>query len=204
MTNRNRPLPLLLACLLATALTTACAPTSPEAGRPNTAPPTTAATAPPSATATGSPTGKPTPTAPPVRPSNAAGLTLSAGEAFISYYVSLLNYAYVTGDSQYLLNASDKGCIGCKGISDFVKSSNGQNGGLTGDYLDHLVSVDDIARGSNGRLGGSAEIRTGAYVEISSPSAKPEPQTAGSAMMQFTLSSAGGNWVMYEMEINEE
>lgn len=209
MTNRNRPLPLLLACLCATALLPACT-TSPEAGRPNTNPPSTptatsngpTGSTPPTATAT--PTTTPSaPASPPTRPSNATGLTLSAAEAFIGYYVSLQNYAYTTGESQHFLSESDKGCIGCKAISDFVMFSNGSNGGLSGDYLDHLVSVKEVVRGTSGKVGGSAEIRSGAYTERPSPSAKPVARPASTAVMEFTLAAQGGNWIMYELEINE-
>ncbi|MFG1814315.1 DUF6318 family protein [Kribbella sp. NPDC049174] len=209
MTNRNRPLPLLLACLSALALLPACTPGSPEAGRPNTNPPSgstatsngpTGTTAP---TATTTPTATSAPASPPTRPSNATGLTLAAAESFISYYISLQNYAYATGDSQYFLSESDKGCIGCKAISDFVKFSNGSNGGLSGDYLDHLVSVKEVVRGSSGKVGGSAEVRSGAYMERPSPSAKPVARPASTAVMEFTLATQGSNWIMYELEIIE-
>jgi hypothetical protein len=200
VTYRNRPTAVLATCLTATLFLTACT-NSPEAGHPDTAPPqsaTTTAGTPPS-----SPPASSQPIALPTRPGNATGLTLAAAEAFVGYYVSLQNYAYTTGDPQYLLAESDQGCLGCKGISDFVKLSNGRNGGLSGDYLDHLVSVKEVVRGSAGKVGGSAELRTGAYRERPSPSASPVSRSAGSATMDFTLSPAGSNWVMYEMEINE-
>jgi hypothetical protein len=201
VTTRNRPTaPFALACLATTLALTACSPGSPDAGQPDvTAPPTTATTSTPSSTAPPSSQ----PTAPPTRPSKASGLTLAAAEEFIGYYVSLQNYAYATGDPQYMLAESDRGCLGCKGIGDFVKYSNGKNGGLSGDYLDHLDSVKEIVRGDAGRVGGSAQLHTGAYRERPSPSASPVPRSAGKATLEFTLSPAAGNWVMYEMEINE-
>jgi hypothetical protein len=198
VTDRNAAR--LAACLAATLLLTACTNSSPEAGRPDTTSPSTSRTA---VTPSGSASNSSQPTVPPARPANATGLTLAAAEAFIGYYVSLQNYAYTTGDPQYLLAESDQGCLGCKGISDFVKVSNGKNGGLSGDYLDHLVSVKEVVRGSSGKVAGSAEVHTGAYKERPSPSAVPVPRSAGSATMDFTLSLAGGNWVMYEMEINQ-
>ncbi|WP_405071022.1 DUF6318 family protein [Kribbella sp. NBC_01510] len=207
MTNRNRPAAPLLTCLATALLLTACTSKSREAGRPDATASTSSSgassTAPPTSTATRTPTAVPTPSAPPTRPANAAGLSLSAAEAFIGYCVALQNYAYATGDSQYFLAESDDGCIGCKAISDFVKFSNASNGGLSGDYLDKLISVKEIVRGSSGKVGGSAELRSGAYMERPSPSAKPVARPASSAVMEFTLSTQGSNWVMYELEIKE-
>lgn len=206
MTNRNRPAAALLLTCLTTALLTACTQASPEAGRPNTAPPTsfgTSSSALPTSSVTSTTTEDPKPSAPPTRPATATGLTLSAAEAFIGYYVSLQNYAYKTGESQYFLAESDKGCIGCKAIGDFVKFSNGSNGGLSGDYLDKLISVSQIARGNGGKANGSAQLRTGTYMEVATPSAKPVTRPESSAVMSFTLSTQGNNWVMYELEINE-
>ena len=207
MTHRNRPSTALLACLATATLLTGCAQSSPEAGRPNTAPPpqTATGTSMPTASATrttGGTTSVP-PATPPVRPSAAVGASLAAGEAFIGHYVALLNYSYGTGDSGPLLAASDKGCIGCQAIADYVKKINAKNGTLEGDYGDRLINVKEIFRGSSGRLGGSAILKSGTYTERDSPSASPVPQGGDTGTMEFTLSPSGGNWVMYEMEIKE-
>jgi hypothetical protein len=210
VTHRNRPMPTLLVCLATTALLASCGKSSPEAGHPNTSPqistgttttPTneTSATSGPSNTvSTPSAT---LPAAPPERPKAAIGSSLAAGEAFVGYYVDLLNYSYGTGDSGPLLTASDKGCVGCKGVADYVKKINVKNGNLEGDYLDRLIDVKEIFRGSSGRLGGSATLKSGTFTERDSPSASPVPQGGDTGTMEFTLSPSGGNWVMYEMEI---
>ncbi|MFK4084282.1 DUF6318 family protein [Kribbella sp. NPDC020789] len=202
MTTRNKPA-LLTACATTLALAlTACGPGSPQAGRPNTAPPSTTATQ-PSVSSPGGPSSS-TPTTVLTRPEAATGLTLASAEAFIGYYVSLLNHAYKTGEIQFFSNESDKGCVGCKSIADFVKVSNGANGGLTGDYLDQLVSVDNVARGAEpGRVGGSAKIRTGAYKERTSPTAKPVDRPVSNSEMTFSLIARDNNWVMFEMDISE-
>jgi hypothetical protein len=133
----------------------------------------------------------------------AAGSTLAAGEAFIGYYVDLLNYSYATGDAEKLLAESDKGCVGCKGIAGYVQKINAKNGGLQGDFKDQLVDVKEIYRGKSGRLGGSASLKSGSYQERATPGASPVPQPGGTGTMEFTLSASAGNWVMYEMQINE-
>ncbi|WP_433165638.1 DUF6318 family protein [Kribbella sp. CA-247076] len=143
------------------------------------------------------------PAAPPSRPDAAAGNSLAAGEAFLGYYIELLNYSYVTGDSAPFLAESDKGCVGCNGIAKYVQKINANNGGLEGDFKDQLVDVKEIYRGESGRLGGSASVKSGAYRERPTPGAPLVSQPASTGTMEFTLSAKGGNWVMFEMQINE-
>lgn len=192
MTRKSRTVT-RLACLSATALLASCG----QAGHPDPSAPTggpSDAVSTPSAAA---------PTAPPMRPQAATGGSLAAGEAFIGHYVDLLNYSRGMGDPGPLLAASDKGCIGCKAIADYAKKINLKNGTLEGDYNDRLVKVEEIFRGSSGRLGGSAILKSGTYTERDSANASPVPQGGGTGTMEFTLSPRGGNWVMYEMEIKE-
>ncbi|MEU8224539.1 DUF6318 family protein [Kribbella sp. NPDC048915] len=206
MTHRNRrSRSLALTWLAATTLLTACGPGSPEAGTPNTTPPsaTSSATASvPASTGTAMPPAT-IPGTVPSRPPQAVGSTLAAGEAFIAYYIDLLNYAYTTGDVGPLMAASDKGCEGCKGIADYAKKVNAKNGGLQGDYGDHLVDVKEIYRGEGNRIGGSAALAGGSYTERSSPGASPVSHESAKGTLEFSLSASGGNWIMYEMQITE-
>jgi hypothetical protein len=200
VTFRNRLTATTTACLLATALT-ACADGSPEAGRPDTTSPpsTTSPDTPPSATP--SPTVG-APSAAPSRPAPASGSSLAAGEAFIAYYVNLLNYSYATGDPKPFMAESDQGCLGCKALAGYVQKVNARNGGLTGDFVDKLQAVKEIYRGEAGKLGGSATLKSGDFVERASPSASPVPKKSATGTLEFTLSPSGGNWVMFEMQIS--
>ncbi len=197
MTPRNW----LPAALTALALT-ACGPGSPEAGRPNTVPPSSAGSS-TGSSGTETPPTQATPTGPPARPSAARGTSLAAGEAFIGFYVSLMNYSSETGDTAPMLAESDKGCIGCKGITDFARKVNARNGGLTGDYKDRLTTVKEIFRGTGGKAGGSATLKSGVYVERTLPTAAPLSHTPSTGTMEFTLLARDENWVMYEMQINQ-
>ncbi|TDD48850.1 hypothetical protein E1263_32860 [Kribbella antibiotica] len=199
MTPRNW-LPAALAAALAL---TACGPGSPEAGRPNTAPPSVSTTPTGSATTPGATAPSGTTGSSPTRPQTAEGPSLSAGEAFIGYYVELMNYSYETGNPQALLAEADKGCLGCKGFAEYTRKVNAKNGGLTGDYKDRLTSVKEIFRGTDGKVGGSAALKSGVFQERTSPSAAPVSHDPGTGSMEFTLSARDGNWVMYEMQIKE-
>ncbi|TCO33223.1 hypothetical protein EV652_103222 [Kribbella steppae] len=202
MTNRNRPLPLLLACLT-TALLTACT-SSPEAGRPNTNPTSAPATTSNGPTGTTPPTTtSASPSGPPSRPPAADGLTLGAAEAFVRHYIDLMNYASQTGDGAPLLAASEAGCEGCKQYAGFAAKVNGANGGLSGDYFERVTEVSELVRRDSGHLGGSARVTVGAYTTKESPSAKPVTSKPASYTEQIALSSNGGNWIMYEIKLEE-
>ena len=196
---RNRQSRRLVVCLAVGALLAACGRVSSGVGQTNTLSPAPTVGVSSTAVVSGG-----LPTSAPVRPVKAVGLSLAAGAAFIGYYVELLNYGYATGDTVPLLGEGDKGCEGCRGIADYSRKINVKNGGLEGDYADHLVAVKEIYQGEGGRLGGSAAVKAGTYVERSSPGASPVPQASGTGTMQFTLSPSGGNWAMYEMEIKED
>jgi hypothetical protein len=211
VTIRNRPTLALLACLAATTLLTACAQSSPEAGRPNTAPPpsSTSVSGQPSGSAstpasqgdTTSPTSpSAVPSAPP-RPEAAGGLTLAAAEQFVRYYSDLMNYASATGDTQPMLGASDSGCENCKSYADFVTKANAANGLLKGDYRERITDVPELYRGQGGHVGGSASVAIGAYVSRETNTAAPINIKAAKYKREFALSPAGGNWVMYEMKL---
>ncbi|WP_420488541.1 DUF6318 family protein [Kribbella solani] len=156
-----------------------------------------------------SPTGSATPGSPgsgtpgtaPQRPKTATGLSLSAGEAFVRYYVSLLNYASTTGDSEPMMSAATGECSQCKLYADYVSKVNAANGGLTGDYFERVNDVPDLFRGEGGLLGGHATVTIGAYTSKDSPSAKPVTSMVRKYKREFTLSPQQGSWVMSAMRL---
>lgn len=202
MTTRNRrATALTLACLCA-ALLTACTQKSPEAGRPNTAPP-------PTRTTMTEPTAAPSnssapPTAAPERPGNADGLTLAAGEAFVRYYSDLMNYAADTGDAAPMLAVSDAGCEHCKLYAKFAKESNHANGLLTGDYREKVKEITQLTRAENGHLGGFAVITVGQFISRQSPSASPFNSKPRTYTREVALSPQDGRWVMFELRQQEQ
>ncbi|MFC6161013.1 DUF6318 family protein [Kribbella jiaozuonensis] len=203
MTHRNTPTLKLLACLCAAALLTACSTGSPAAGRPNTAPPSaTNSTSAPATTA--SPTSSATGSGVPQRPKTAAGVSLSAAESFVRYYVSLLNYASTTGDVAPMMSASAASCNQCKLYADYVAKVNAANGGLTGDYFERVDDVPDLFRGDGGRVGGYAAVTIGAYTSKDSPSAKPVTSTVRKYKREFTLLDQQGSWVMAAMRLTAQ
>jgi hypothetical protein len=122
----------------------------------------------------------------------------------VHYYSDLMNYASDTGDGTALLSASDSGCENCKIYADFVKKSNAANGLLTGDYHEHITEVSELVRGQGGHIGGSAILNVGTYVSRETPTATPVTSKSTKYTRELALSSQGGNWVMFEMKLEEQ
>jgi hypothetical protein len=195
VTPRNRRTLNFLTCLATGTLLAACGQGSPEAGHPNTAPPSASTSETTPATTT-PPAASTSPTGVPQRPAAAVGLSLSAAEGFVRYYVSLMNYASTTGDTAPLMSATATTCKQCKGFADYVAKVNAANGGLTGDYFERVDDVPDLFRGDGGRLGGYAAVTIGAYTSKDSPSAKPVTSAVTKYKREFTLVPQQGSWAM--------
>ena len=201
MTHRNRPIFTIVACLCATASLAACSQGSPEAGRSNTVlffvvSSKSALATPPTPSVVASGVSE--------RPKTADGVSLSAAESFVRYYVSLLNYASTTGDVAPMMSATAANCHQCKLYADYVAKVNAANGGLSGDYFERVDDVPDLFRGDGGRVGGYAAVTIGAYTSKDSPSAKPVTSTVRKYKREFTLLDQRGSWVMAAMRLTPQ
>ena len=56
----------------------------------------------------------------PTLPADAEGGSIRSAKAFVGYYIDLLNYAMVTGDTKSFRAASQQSCSGCADYVDFV------------------------------------------------------------------------------------
>jgi hypothetical protein len=64
--------------------------------------------------------------------------------------------------------------------------------------------VTGLTRGSNSnRLFGSAAVTIGSYTTKNPPTATPVTRKARSYREKVALSPSSGNWVMYEIELEE-
>lgn len=192
MTTGNRPsVQLLIAAAAATCLS-ACAPGSPEAGRPDI--PAAAETRPATANSSVAMTV-------PVRPDGAYGLTLAAAELFVRHYISLMNYAATTGDASAMRSVSAKDCDGCAKYYTSVEKLNEADGGLGGDYLERVVEVTELTRTGKDKVAASTDVTVGKYLARRSPSATPVVVPATPYTEEMVLAAVSGNWQMFEMEL---
>ena len=127
--RRVRTLSVAAGGLVASVVLAACTGDAPAA-QPDppepSEPPTSQA---PTDDPTDEPTDEPTlpPIAEPELPAAATKPTLKGAEAFVEYYVELMNYAKSTGDSSMLLTAS-RGCDGCNEYAELYTSTYARGG----------------------------------------------------------------------------
>lgn len=121
----RRPAAAAAAAVLALALV-AC-DDEPEPTPEPTAPSSTAVSE------TSTPT-EPTPTGPvePTLPAAAEEATKAGAEAFVEYYVALINYAQKTGDVATLTDIAEPACEGCRAGTDSIAEIYRRGGRITG------------------------------------------------------------------------
>ncbi len=115
-----------------------------------------------------------------------------------------MNYASQTGDGAPLLAESEGGCEGCKQYAEIAAKVNAANGTLSGNYFERVAQVTGLTRGSNSdRLFGSTAVTIGSYTTKNSRTAKPVASKSRSYTEKVALSPSNGNWVMYEIKLEE-
>jgi len=116
---------------LAAALTCSLVACSAEAG-PRTAPsPSSSPTPSPTTPPTSEPTSDPNQPAEPKLPAAAKAPTRAGAEAFVRYYIKLLNYASHTGDTEPLAAAAND-CKGCRKYEALFSRTYARGGSFTG------------------------------------------------------------------------
>lgn len=102
---------------------TACSGSDPE---PRVAPSPS-----PSSSTTASPSSSPGPT-PPTLPATAIRRTDRGAEAFVHYFLDVLNFAQRSGDTAELRRISSAACAGCRGYVDAIQSTYSSGGRVEG------------------------------------------------------------------------
>ena len=121
----NRARAVLTALLLTSALGLAgCSDDDPE---PAPAPPSSEPAS-PSTTAASGPT-------PPEMPDAAKARTDKGAEAFVRYWLEVVNHAQATGETQVLEAMSESTCAGCRGIAEAVTEAYKGGGHIEGGEL---------------------------------------------------------------------
>jgi hypothetical protein len=115
----------------------------------------------------------------PVLPVQARGTSVQSAEAFVEYYVALLNHAMVTGDTQTLRAASLDDCSGCADYEDFIDRLHSAGGSyeskgwhslrilLGGREDDLLFTITATAAPVRYRLSSGARLRESAVERFS-------------------------------------
>lgn len=166
---------------------------------PEAAPTSSVTTSVPPTTPTTDPTDDPTddPEGPvePALPTAARAPTRAGAEAFVRYYIDLLNYAANTGDTEPL-RAAAKGCSGC---DDYVRlyEKTYEAGGWFRDPGWRPFSL--ISRRETGRVTVLAQVDAPAVIFVKREGAKPQRGHPATYSLRFDVIRTKARWVMTEL-----
>ncbi len=191
----SRPIGVLLVTAFAAALMAAC---SAEAG-PETAPSssvtTSATTSVPSPTRTSGPTADPKEPVEPSLPAAARAASRAGAEAFVRYYVNLVNYAGRTGEVKALERAA-LGCGSCESLATAFRKTYAAGGHYetAGWRVTSQFTTPSTTEGWVSLL----KIRQSAMVWFETDNADPQRTPAKNLSLRFQVRRVGGIWRITE------
>ncbi len=171
-------------------------PESTEAPTPQT--PTDDTTDEPTREATDEPTDKPTkpPIAEPKLPISATKPTRQGAEAFVEYYVELINYAQSTGVSGPLLSHASS-CQGCANFADLFERTFKEGGFFHGAEWSIRVAVALPGNGSKFDVLTTMDIAAGTYKEATGSGVRELDKN--SIEFKIALSRDSHGWLIEEL-----
>ncbi|GAA1732820.1 DUF6318 family protein [Aeromicrobium alkaliterrae] len=132
----------------------------------------------------------------PELPEAATAETPEGAEAFIRYYVEVLNYTSLTGDTETLQRASDDQCTGCAKYIDLYSSWYASGGSLAGGaWVPLKVDVVPV----------DAQLVVVVDLKIESGTLKPDSESAEEAFgesedqLTFVPTNINGTWKVSQM-----
>ena len=181
---------------IAAALCCTAAACSAEAG-PRTAPSPTASPSPlPTTSPTTEPTTDPTQPVEPTLPAAAKASTRAGAEAFVRYYIQLVNYAGRTGDTAEMKRRA-AGCTSCTNLAGAFQETYAQGGEYTtqGWQIQSQFTTPD----SRGNWVSLLEVRQARIVWVRKAGAEPERFPAKRLNLRFEIERHGGGWFVSEL-----
>lgn len=188
---RSRLIGVPFALALTAGATVAC---SAEAD-PEAAPTSSVTTSVPPTTPTTDPTDDPTddPEGPvePALPAAARAPTRAGAEAFVRYYIDLLNYAGATGDTD-AFEAAAKGCDSCANLAQNFRDTY-ENGGY---YKTRGWRVETLFASVAGNLSSTAvaQVKETRITWRESEDARIRHLPADRVSLRFSMSRSDGSW----------
>jgi len=173
---------------------------SADAG-PRTAPsPTTSPSPSPTTPSTSEPTREPTnkPTGPsePELPATAKAESRAGAEAFVRYYIELLNFAGRTGNTTELKRHAS-GCTSCENLASAFRRTYEQGGSY--DTQGWRVYSQFTVPGSNGAWASLLEVRQTPMTWIRKAGAEPEQFPAKRLNLRFEVKRLSDRWSVTEL-----
>ena len=132
-------------------------------------------------------------------PAEAKGTTEKSAKAFVRYYVSSVNHAMKTGDTQALLDASARSCESCGAVADNIGGVYADGGRLRGKGW-RLTAMKPVASQPQA----NPIVQTGVFVnqqvKVARTGAKPEHFGGGQQLMTFFLEQRRGTWLVQKWD----
>lgn len=157
----------------------------------------------PDPTPTSSAVVSPSPTAPasataPTLPPAARGTSEASAEAFVGYWIQVLNGSAESGSVRTLRSLS-KQCVACTAISDFISLVYSDGGAIKGKGWDtqKVQVVGDLSRPL---LRVDATVQVAPQTVVANKGAAPQAFPGGHRVKRFWLARSNGSWVARRLE----
>ncbi len=195
--RRVRTLSVAAGGLVASVVLAACTRGAPATQPDPPEPSEPSASQAPSDEPTAEPTDEPTqlPVAKPEMPAAATKPTLKGAEAFVEYYVELMNYAKATGVSDHML-ANAAGCQGCANFAGLYETTVEEGGFFEGAEWSVRVAVALPGKGSTLDVLTTVDIAPGKYKEASNTIVRVLEEN--SLEFRITVSRDKQGWLVNE------
>lgn len=139
-------------------------------------------------------------TPPPTVPAVAtSGLTVTAAEAFVRFYLAAVDHLVATGDGSVVRQWADKGCEACTGLLTTYESTYKNGGSVTGDLGTRITAVEEARLIRDDTAAVQVKATEGRLLWRKSASDEPTIVPGGPYTLDTTLAAQNGHWVMYEM-----
>ncbi len=128
----------------------------------------------------------------PTLPGAAEGSSIRSAKAFVGYYIDLLNYAMVTGDTKSF-RAAARNCEGCDRYADLFDRTYGAGGSATTSGWKVTSSVATDVDSGTAVL---ADVSAGPITIQKTEDAEPKTFAADAYELRFKLGTRDDSWVV--------
>ena len=128
----------------------------------------------------------------PTLPADAEGSSIRSAKAFVGYYIDLLNYAMVTGDTK-TFRAAARNCEGCDRYADLFDRTYGAGGSATTSGWKVTSSVATDADSGTAVL---ADVSAAPITIQKTEDAEPKTFAADAYELRFELRTRDDSWVV--------
>ena len=132
-------------------------------------------------------------------PAEARGTSVKSAEAFVRYWVTVLNFASATGRTQQLENASAPECRACAAVIASIREVYDAKGSYKGDGW-RVTSLSRQPFQPKSRPVLTTGVHISRQVVVKRSGAPPKTFKGGDRSMIFRLQAQDGEWTVLEVD----